>query len=117
MEFLQAMLLLNLSNKKFGHCKPCIIFQEQVAPYESLALSKGFLLPEDAARLPSFHTYVGISQEIQTSKWYKKQGIELVLGTYVNSIDVRHHMVKTAVGEMTSYKVLIIGTGLKGWRI
>ncbi|GLT33239.1 hypothetical protein SLA2020_078430 [Shorea laevis] len=34
----------------------CIISEETVAPYERPALSKDFLLPEDPARLPSFHT-------------------------------------------------------------
>ncbi|GLU02082.1 hypothetical protein SLE2022_193510 [Rubroshorea leprosula] len=33
-----------------------IISEETVAPYERPALSKDFLLPENPARLPSFHT-------------------------------------------------------------
>jgi hypothetical protein len=46
----------------------------QVAPYERPALSKGYLLPEGAARLPGFHTCVGANDELLTAKWYKENG-------------------------------------------
>ncbi|RLN07701.1 hypothetical protein C2845_PM11G28650 [Panicum miliaceum] len=89
----------------------CIISEEAVAPYERPALSKGYLLPEGAARLPGFHTCVGANDELLTTKWYKEQGIELVLGTKVISADVRCKTLLTATGETISYKTLIIGTG------
>ncbi|XP_044479085.1 monodehydroascorbate reductase 4, peroxisomal-like isoform X2 [Mangifera indica] len=53
----------------------CIISEEPVAPYERPALSKGYLLPESAARLPSFHTCVGANEERLTLKWYKEHDV------------------------------------------
>eukprot|EP01018_Ginkgo_biloba_P031075 Gb_37224 [translate_table: standard] len=91
----------------------CIISEESVAPYERPALSKGFLLPEGAARLPSFHTCVGMNEERMTPKWYKEHGIELVLGTRVKSADVRRKTLLTASGETITYKTLIIATGAR----
>lgn len=95
----------------------CIISEEPVAPYERPALSKGFLLPEDPARLPSFHTCVGANEERLTPKWYKEHGIELVLGTRVKSADVRRKTLLTATGETISYKILIIATGARALKL
>eukprot|EP00252_Welwitschia_mirabilis_P007734 TRINITY_DN193_c0_g1_i1.p1 TRINITY_DN193_c0_g1~~TRINITY_DN193_c0_g1_i1.p1 ORF type:complete len:483 (-),score=98.65 TRINITY_DN193_c0_g1_i1:286-1734(-) len=89
----------------------CIISAETVAPYERPALSKGFLLAEGPARIPSFHTCVGTNRERLTPKWYKEHGIELILGTYVKSVDLKHRMLRTASGEIIIYKILIIATG------
>ncbi|KAG7559020.1 FAD/NAD(P)-binding domain [Arabidopsis thaliana x Arabidopsis arenosa] len=91
----------------------CIISEEPVAPYERPALSKGFLLPEAPARLPSFHTCVGANDEKLTPKWYKDHGIELVLGTRVKSVDVRRKTLLSSTGETISYKFLIIATGAR----
>lgn len=91
----------------------CIISDEAVAPYERPALSKGYLLPEDAARLPSFHTCVGAGAERLTSKWYKDHGIELVLGTRVKAVDVRRKTLLSAAGETITYKTLIVATGAR----
>ncbi|XP_021648666.2 monodehydroascorbate reductase 4, peroxisomal isoform X1 [Hevea brasiliensis] len=88
----------------------CIISEEPVPPYERPALSKGYLLPEAPARLPSFHTCVGANEERLTPKWYKEHGIELVLGTRVKSADVKRKTLLTAAGETISYKILIIAT-------
>jgi len=95
----------------------CIISEEAVAPYERPALSKGYLLPEGAARLPGFHTCVGANDELLTTKWYKEQGIELVLGTKVISADVRRKALLTATGETISYKTLIIATGARALKL
>ncbi|XP_031265324.1 monodehydroascorbate reductase 4, peroxisomal-like [Pistacia vera] len=95
----------------------CIISQEPVAPYERPALSKGYLLPESAARLPSFHTCVGANEERLTPKWYKEHGIELVLGTRVKSADVRRQTLLTAAGETISYKILIVATGARALKL
>nr|ALR81983.1 monodehydroascorbate reductase [Eleusine coracana] len=95
----------------------CIISEEAVAPYERPALSKGYLLPEGAARLPGFHTCVGANDELLTPKWYKEQGIELILGTKVISADVRRKALVTAVGETISYKTLIIATGARALKL
>lgn len=95
----------------------CIISEEPVAPYERPALSKGYLLPEVPARLPSFHTCVGANEERLTPKWYKEHGIELVLGTRVKSADVKRKTLLTATGETISYKILIIATGARALRL
>ncbi|XP_008795921.1 monodehydroascorbate reductase 2, peroxisomal [Phoenix dactylifera] len=100
-----------------SHGELCIISEETVAPYERPALSKGFLLPEDPARLPSFHTCVGANEERLTPKWYREHGIELVLGTKVKSADVRRKTLLTATGETISYKILIIATGARALKI
>ncbi|XP_022851568.1 monodehydroascorbate reductase 4, peroxisomal-like isoform X1 [Olea europaea var. sylvestris] len=87
----------------------------EVAPYERPALSKGYLLPEDAdpARLPSFHCCVGSNEEKLTPKYYKEHGIELILNTQVKSADVRRNTLQTATGETISYKILIVATGAR----
>ncbi|VVB04264.1 unnamed protein product [Arabis nemorensis] len=95
----------------------CIISEEPVAPYERPALSKGFLLPEAPARLPSFHTCVGANDEKLTPKWYKEHGIELVLGTRVKSVDVRRKTLLSSTGETISYKILIIATGARALKL
>ncbi|KAM0860876.1 hypothetical protein ACQ4PT_046266 [Festuca glaucescens] len=95
----------------------CIISEEAVAPYERPALSKGYLLPEGPSRLPKFHTCVGANDELLTAKWYKEQGIELVLGTRVISADVRRKTLLTATGETISYKTLIIATGARALKL
>ncbi|KAF3775700.1 Monodehydroascorbate reductase 4 [Nymphaea thermarum] len=95
----------------------CIISEETVAPYERPALSKGFLLPKDPARLPSFHTCVGSNDERLTPKWYKDHGIELVLGTRVKSADLRRQTLLTAAGETISYMTLIIATGARALKL
>lgn len=96
-----------------NHGDLCIISEESVAPYERPALSKGCLLPEGAATLPSFHTCVGVGAERLTPKWYKDHGIELVLSTLVKSVDVRMKTLLSAAGETISYKTLIIATGAR----
>ncbi|OAY29497.1 monodehydroascorbate reductase 4, peroxisomal [Manihot esculenta] len=95
----------------------CIISEEPVPPYERPALSKGCLLPETPARLPSFHTCVGANEERLTPKWYKEHGIELVLGTRVKSADVKRKTLLTAAGETISYKILIIATGAQALKL
>ncbi|XAR51875.1 Monodehydroascorbate reductase (NADH) [Bertholletia excelsa] len=100
-----------------SHGELCIISEESVVPYERPALSKGFLLPEAPARLPSFHTCVGAHDERLTPKWYKEHGIELVLGTRVKSADVKRKTLLTATGETISYKILIIATGARALKL
>ncbi|XP_047969157.1 monodehydroascorbate reductase 4, peroxisomal isoform X3 [Salvia hispanica] len=95
----------------------CIISEEPVAPYERPALSKGYLLPEAPARLPSFHCCVGTNGERLAPKWYNENGIELILGTRVKSADVRRKTLLTATGETISYKYLIVATGLEARRV
>ncbi|KAL0344010.1 UNVERIFIED_CONTAM: Monodehydroascorbate reductase 4, peroxisomal [Sesamum angustifolium] len=95
----------------------CIVSEEPVAPYERPALSKGYLLPEAPARLPSFHCCVGTNEERLAPKWYKEHGIELILGTRVKSADVRRKTLLTATGETISYKYLIVATGARALKL
>ncbi|XP_076944806.1 monodehydroascorbate reductase 4, peroxisomal-like [Bidens hawaiensis] len=108
---------LEFTKRGVSHGELCIISEEPVAPYERPALSKGFLLPEDPARLPAFHTCVGANEERLTPKWYKEHGIELILGTRVKSADVRRKTLLTAAGETISYKFLIIATGARALKL
>ncbi|KAK9271689.1 hypothetical protein L1049_002052 [Liquidambar formosana] len=108
---------LEFTQRGISHGELCIISEEPVVPYERPALSKGFLLPEDPARLPSFHTCVGANEERLTPKWYREHGIELVLGTRVKSADVRRKTLLTATGETISYKILIIATGAQALKL
>ncbi|KAL3693480.1 hypothetical protein R1sor_007131 [Riccia sorocarpa] len=101
----------------FSSGELCIISEESVAPYERPALSKGFLLPEGASRLPSFHTCVGSGQERQLPKWYKDHGIELILDTRVVAADVKNRTLRTASQETVAYKILIIATGARVLRL
>ncbi|CAM0944930.1 unnamed protein product [Alopecurus aequalis] len=95
----------------------CIISDEAVAPYERPALSKGYLLPRGAARLPAFHTCVGANDELLTEQWYKDHGIELVLATRVISADVRQKTLLIDSGETISYKTLIVATGARALKL
>ncbi|CAL1391757.1 unnamed protein product [Linum trigynum] len=108
---------LEFTRKGVAPGELCIISEEPVAPYERPALSKGYLLPEAPARLPSFHTCVGANEERLSPKWYKEHGIELVLGTRVISADVRRKTLLTAAGETISFKFLIIATGARALKL
>ncbi|KAF8390425.1 hypothetical protein HHK36_024951 [Tetracentron sinense] len=77
-------------------------------------LPSGLIAP---ARLPSFHTCVGANEERLTPRWYRDNGIELVLGTRVKSVDVRRQTLLTATGETISYKILIIATGARALKL
>jgi hypothetical protein len=48
--------------------------QQKVVSYERPALSKAYLFPEGAARLPGFHTCVGGGGERQEPGWYAAKG-------------------------------------------
>ncbi|MQL80527.1 hypothetical protein Taro_012968, partial [Colocasia esculenta] len=91
----------------------CIVSKEAVAPYERPALTKGYLFPLDKkpARLPGFHTCVGIGGERQTPEWYKERGIEMLYGDPVTSLDIQTNTLKTSSGKLLKYGSLIISTG------
>ncbi|WVZ74009.1 hypothetical protein U9M48_022245 [Paspalum notatum var. saurae] len=95
----------------------CIISDENVAPYERPALSKGYLLPEGGARLPAFHTCVGANDQLLTADWYREHGIELILGTKVITADVRRKTLLTSSGETISYTTLIVATGARALKL
>ncbi|KAM7531615.1 hypothetical protein LguiB_035025 [Lonicera macranthoides] len=88
-----------------------IISKEAVAPYERPALSKAYLFPEGAARLPGFHTCVGSGGERLLPEWYAENGISLILSTEIVKAEVSSKTLISAAGETFKYQILIIATG------
>uniref|UniRef100_A0A5B6ZMG7 monodehydroascorbate reductase (NADH) n=2 Tax=Davidia involucrata TaxID=16924 RepID=A0A5B6ZMG7_DAVIN len=88
-----------------------IISKEAVAPYERPALSKAYLFPEGAARLPGFHVCVGSGGERLLPEWYTEKGIALILNTEIVKADLASKTLISAAGETFKYHTLIIATG------
>ncbi|WOK97307.1 monodehydroascorbate reductase-like [Canna indica] len=88
-----------------------IISKESVAPYERPALSKGYLFPEGAARLPGFHVCVGSGGERLLPEWYTEKGIELVLSTEIVKADLASKTLRSATDAIFKYDNLVIATG------
>ncbi|CAN6478073.1 unnamed protein product [Victoria cruziana] len=88
-----------------------IISNEAVAPYERPALSKGYLFPEGAARLPGFHVCVGSGGERLLPEWYKEKGIELILSTEIVKVDLASKILISAAKTTFTYEILLIATG------
>ncbi|KAK6230475.1 hypothetical protein QUC31_001993 [Theobroma cacao] len=88
-----------------------IISKEAVAPYERPALSKGYLNPKGAARLPEFHVCVGSGGERLLPGWYKEKGIQLFLSTEIVKVNLGSRTLISAAGETFKYQTLIIATG------
>ncbi|KAL8094855.1 hypothetical protein AgCh_036388 [Apium graveolens] len=88
-----------------------IISKEAVAPYERPALSKAYLFPEGAARLPGFHTCVGSGGEKLLPEWYADKGISLYLSTEIVKADLASKTLVSAAGDTFKFESLIIATG------
>ncbi|KAA8518604.1 hypothetical protein F0562_016078 [Nyssa sinensis] len=88
-----------------------VISKEAVAPYERPALSKAYLFPEGAARLPGFHVCVGSGGERLLPEWYTDKGIALILSTEIVKADLASKTLISAAGETFKYHILIIATG------
>ncbi|KAK3122408.1 hypothetical protein QOZ80_8BG0669180 [Eleusine coracana subsp. coracana] len=88
-----------------------IISKEAVAPYERPALSKGYLFPQNAARLPGFHTCVGSGGEKLLPEWYSEKGIELILNTEIVKVDLAAKTLTSAAEATFTYEILLIATG------
>lgn len=88
-----------------------LISKEAVAPYERPALSKAYLFPEGAARLPGFHVCVGSGGERLLPEWYSEKGISLILSTEIVEADLASKTLTSAAGETYKYQYLIIATG------
>ncbi|XP_074570873.1 monodehydroascorbate reductase 3, cytosolic-like [Curcuma longa] len=88
-----------------------IISKEAVAPYERPALSKAYLFPQGAARLPGFHVCVGSGGERLLPEWYSEKGIELILSTEIVKADLASKTLTSAAGAVFTYDILIIATG------
>ncbi|KAK9824670.1 hypothetical protein WJX72_012200 [[Myrmecia] bisecta] len=90
-----------------------IITDEPYVAYERPALSKAYLNPEGAARLPGFHTTVGGGGDKQSPEWYGENGITYKTKTKVTEADVKNKTLKTADGDSIKYEKLIIATGAR----
>ncbi|KAG0495135.1 hypothetical protein HPP92_006129 [Vanilla planifolia] len=88
-----------------------IISKEAVAPYERPALSKAYLFPQAAARLPGFHVCVGSGGERLLPEWYSEKGIELILGTEIVKAELASKTLTSEAAATFTYDNLIIATG------
>lgn len=88
-----------------------ILSKEAAAPYERPALSKGYLNPKGAARLPEFHVCVGSGGERLLPGWYKEKGIQLILGTEIVKVNLSSKTLISGRGDTFKYQTLIIATG------
>ncbi|GMH38143.1 hypothetical protein BSKO_06027 [Bryopsis sp. KO-2023] len=91
----------------------CIITDEEVVSYERPALSKAYLFPGGPARLPGFHTCVGMGMDRQEPAFYEEHGIEFKTGTKVTAVDVGKKSLTTEKGESFTYDKLIVATGAR----
>jgi len=95
-----------------------LISAARVAPYERPALTKGFLAAESPARLPGFHTCVGVGGARQDPEWYSEhfdQGLHL--NTAVIGVD---HAAKTLTfdsGATFGYGKLLVATGTSSFKV
>mmetsp|Transcript_13649 Transcript_13649/g.29277 ORF Transcript_13649/g.29277 Transcript_13649/m.29277 type:complete len:433 (-) Transcript_13649:309-1607(-) len=90
-----------------------VITDEAVVAYERPALSKGYLAPEGAARLPGFHTCVGGGGERQDPAWYQAKGITYLTKSSVTSVDVASKVLSLASGDSVQYEQLVVATGAR----
>eukprot|EP00210_Caulerpa_lentillifera_P005211 g4978.t1 len=91
----------------------CVITDEPVVAYERPALSKGFLFPDNPARLPGFHTCVGMGLERQDAEWYKDKKMEYKTNTKVTSVSISDKSLTTESGDTIQYEKLIVATGAR----
>lgn len=94
-------------------------------------MSKAFLFPDKPARLPGFHTCVGMGLERQDLEWYKTKGmshiscqsngndlscltgIDYKTNTKVTEVDLESKNLKTEDGGSVDYGKLIVATGAR----
>eukprot|EP00397_Hematodinium_sp_SG-2012_P023640 GEMP01024576.1.p1 GENE.GEMP01024576.1~~GEMP01024576.1.p1 ORF type:complete len:432 (+),score=128.33 GEMP01024576.1:136-1431(+) len=91
-----------------------VIGSEAVAPYERPALTKAYIHPPTAkvrARLPGFHTCVGVGGDRQEPPWYKEHNISLRLNTLVTAVDTAAKSVTTNNGDTFQYGTLVHACG------
>ncbi|XP_022142764.1 monodehydroascorbate reductase-like [Momordica charantia] len=94
-----------------------IISGESVAPYERPALSKGYLFPKNAARLPQFHVCVGSGGERLDPSWYEEKGVELILNTKIVKAALASKTLTSEDGRIFKFETLVIATGSAGIRL
>eukprot|EP00035_Acanthoeca_spectabilis_P004902 m.107949 g.107949 ORF g.107949 m.107949 type:complete len:508 (+) comp12780_c0_seq1:52-1575(+) len=92
-----------------------LVGAEPVAPYERPALSKGYLAPENPARLPGFHTCVGTGGEAHDEAWYNTgdwfEPSPLKLGAAATEVDLNAKQLTLDTGEVIEYEQLLVATG------
>ncbi|KAM0844342.1 hypothetical protein ACQ4PT_057120 [Festuca glaucescens] len=77
----------------------------------SACAQQGLPLPQNAARLPGFHTCVGSGGEKLLPEWYTEKGIELILSTEIVKADLASKTLTSAAGATFTYETLLIATG------
>ncbi|KAF6255444.1 monodehydroascorbate reductase [Scenedesmus sp. NREL 46B-D3] len=75
------------------------------------SLSKAYLFPQGAARLPGFHTCAGGGGERQGPDWYKEKGIAYLTNSRVAAADLAARSLTLASGDMITYQQLVVATG------
>lgn len=87
----------------------CIIGKERMLPYERPALTKGFMTGK--ADLPKFNTCQA-QRSRHEMDWYDDNGINMVLGTTVEEVDLKNKVIKTRDGEI-NYGKCLAATGAR----
>ncbi|GBF96507.1 hypothetical protein Rsub_09849 [Raphidocelis subcapitata] len=90
-----------------------ILGEEPVVSYERPALSKAYLFPEGAARLPGFHTCVGGGGERQEAPWYREHGVTFATSAPVESIDLARREARVKGGRAITFGALVVATGAR----
>ncbi|RZL93413.1 MAG: NAD(FAD)-dependent dehydrogenase [Variovorax sp.] len=80
-----------------------LVGEEEWLPYERPHLSKDLLAGK--ANLDTLY--------VRPAAWYEEQGIEMVLGTRIESIDRRAAQLRLANGESIAYDRLLLATGAR----
>jgi NADPH-dependent 2,4-dienoyl-CoA reductase/sulfur reductase-like enzyme len=79
----------------------CIVSADDTLPYERPPLSKSYLAGEEEAR----------NILINDEKFYQKHGIEVLLNTVVEEVDIHDQLLLLQNGESIEYMFLLIATG------
>ena len=85
--------------------------QEPNLPYDRPALSKGYLQPVMAPRVPEFHTPVATTGETHGAAWYRQNKIEVIANTWIDQVDLRAKTLTSCTGLVYAYNTLVIATG------
>jgi len=89
------------------------VTSEPYVSYERPALSKAYLFPDKPARLPGFHTCVGMGMDRQDASWYEEKGIEFKMNTTVMAANVASKTLTCNTGDALTYDKLIVATGAR----
>ncbi|MEW2572644.1 FAD-dependent oxidoreductase [Streptomyces sp. NPDC047070] len=88
--------------RRAGHQGPVLVIgDESERPYIRPPLSKGYLLGKEER--DSIH--------VHPEGWYRDNGVDLLLGTTVTSVDVRSKEVALSDGQRVRYAKLLLATG------